>query len=447
MSPLQHGETVTVGPGRSSRGATWSQPAEAAPAVSTGLPAARRTYRILLLTQDLKLAGAQRQLVELARGLAAAAYDVRVGILEPGGPLTSDLTAGAIPLVAFPRRWRWDLWPVVQLANYLRHEGIDIIHSFLFLPSFYGRLAGRLARVSCISSLRGTGIEGWYRYRLDIATCSLCDALIANSAAGRADYVAHGGPPEKIVVIRNGLDSARLQPTAALPAERARWHVDRFEQLIGMVGTMENLRDHRLLVSAMRHVVRVKPRTGLLLVGDGTLRDEIGALVRRLELSDHVVFTGTVRRAEEVYPLLDVYVQASATEGISNSILESMFCALPVVATNVGGNPEVVLHGRTGYLVPRGDESAMAQALLALLSDPHLRHRMGHEGLQYARAAFGLERMVSDTQGVYEGLICGNRQPADYGSGSAEMRSGGGGTAPATTSSAPMSTPAPCGRV
>jgi glycosyltransferase involved in cell wall biosynthesis len=182
-----------------------------------------------------------------------------------------------------------------------------------------------------------------------------------------------------------------------------------------MVGTMESLRDHRLLVSAMRHVVRAKPRTGLLLVGDGTLRNEIGALVRRLELSDHVIFTGTLRRPEEVYPLLDVYAQASATEGISNSILEAMLCALPVVATDVGGNPEVVLHGQTGYLVPCGDESAMAQALLILLVDPHLRRRMGGEGFQYARTAFGLERLVTDTEDLYETLMCGANGQAEAG--------------------------------
>jgi glycosyltransferase involved in cell wall biosynthesis len=363
------------------------------------------TYRILLLTQDLKLAGAQRQLVELARGLAAAGHDVRVGVLEPGGPLTADITGAGIALSAFRRRWRWDLLPVVSLASYLRRERIDVIHSFLFLPSFYSRFAGRLARVpAIISSLRGSRIEGHLRYRLDVATSSLCHAITANSAAGRDDYVEHGGAREKIVVIRNGLDSSRLCATP-VHADRVHWKLDRFDLLIGMVGTMEDLRDHRLLVTAMEQIVRRKSGVGLVLVGDGTLRPEIEALVQHLGISQHVVLTGTLRHPERIYPLLAVYVQASATEGISNSILEAMFCALPVVATDVGGNPETVVHGRTGTIVPPGDPAAMADAVVALLDDPARRREMGREAQQRARTSFGLKGMLQATQELYDTLL------------------------------------------
>jgi glycosyltransferase involved in cell wall biosynthesis len=291
---------------------------------------------------------------------------------------------------------------------YLRRERIDVVHSFLFLPGFYSRFAGRLSGVPAnISSLRGTGIEGGYRYRLDVATASLCDAIIANSAAGRDDYVAHGGPQDKIVVIRNGVDSSRF---LIGEIDRAQWKLDRFDRLIGMVGTMEELRDHRTLVQAMQQVVRHRPRVGLFLVGDGTLRAEIEASVERLRISQHVVFAGTLRYPEQVYPVLDVYVQASATEGISNSILEAMFHALPVVATNLGGNPEVVLHGKTGYLVPARDPSAMAHALLALLDAPVLRRQLGQAALQRARTAFSLESMLQGTLDVYQQLLCTGRQ-------------------------------------
>src|SRR5206468_10993722 len=139
--------------------------------------------------------------------------------------------------------------------------------SFLFLPNFYARLAGHLAGVPAIvSSLRGKGIEGRLRYRIDVATCSLCDVVIANSAAGRDDYVRRGASPDKVVVIRNGLDPARLT-AGADPAGRRRWGLDRFEHVVGMVASLQGLKAQRLLVSAMQEVVRRHPRPGLVLVG------------------------------------------------------------------------------------------------------------------------------------------------------------------------------------
>ena len=173
--------------------------------------------RVLLLTQNLDVWGAQRQIVELARGLVRAEYDVRLGALEPMGTLVEDVERLGIPMHAFPRRWRWDLSPIRDLARYLRREHIDVVHSFLFLPNFYARLAGKLAATpAVVSSLRSTGIEGAPRYALDIATCALCDALIANSQAGADHYVRRGGLRGRIAVVRNGFTPRPLPPPSAL---------------------------------------------------------------------------------------------------------------------------------------------------------------------------------------------------------------------------------------
>jgi glycosyltransferase involved in cell wall biosynthesis len=364
-------------------------------------------YKVLLLTQDLELCGAQRQLVELTSGLDRTRYEVRVGTLEPGGPFTETLVELGIPLVSFERRWRWDLSPIWRLARYLRQEQIDIVHSFLFLPNFYSRFAGRLAGTPAIvSSLRGAGIEGRHRYRLDVWTCRMCHVLIANSAAGRDHYIQHGGPPAKLVVIRNGINQARFSCALALHDVKAQWGLLRFDHLIGMVAAMENRKDHRLLLLAMKEVIHWKPQTGLILVGDGSLRPQLEALARDMGLAAHVVFTGQLRWPERLYPMFDIYVQASAEgEGISNSILEAMSYALPVVTTDVGGNREVVLDAVTGYLVPPGDSGYLAQVLISLLDDPPRRKEMGEEALNRVRTVFSLEKMVSTTQRLYEELL------------------------------------------
>ena len=364
--------------------------------------------RVLLLTQDLDVWGAQRQLVELAKGLDRTRYDVRVGTLEPGGPLTAELVAHGIPVIAFPRRWRWDLRPIQQLNQYLRQHSIDIIHSFMFLPNFYARFAGKLARTpAVVSSLRSSGvrIEGWHRLAIDVGTCGLCDALIANSAAGAEQYVRYGGLRSRVTVVRNGLCPRPAPSPAALQKAATAWGVTRFEQRIGMVAALEPRKHQALLIDAMRTVVRQFPHAGLLLAGDGSQRPHLEHLVQSLGLGASVVFVGTIQ-PDCLYPLLDVYVQASAFgEGVSNSILEAMAHGLPVVATDVGGNREVVIEGRTGHIVPPGNDSALAAALCTLLADPARRQDMGEAGRQRVRSEFDIATMVAGTGAVYDSLL------------------------------------------
>ena len=363
--------------------------------------------RVLLLTQDLEVWGAQRQLVELAKGLWQKGYDVRVGTLETGGPLTSELNEFGISVEDFSRRWRWDASPISRLATYLRSNAIDIVHSFMFLPNFYTRFAGRLAGTpAVVSSLRSTGIEGWPRYALDVGTCFMCDVLIANSAAGRDHYVSRGGLRNRIVVVRNGLAESSARSAAQALDARATLGCGSFGILIGMVAAMEFRKDQALLVRAMQSVVRDKPQAGLVLAGDGSTRCKVEQLVRTLGLESHVTFLGTVRQAQLLYPLLDVYVQASfGEEGTSNSILEAMAHGLPVIATDVGGNREVVVDGRTGILVRKGDVQGLSQAILDLLDHPERRVAMGRAGQERFRTEFSLDVMVSATERVYDRVL------------------------------------------
>ncbi len=363
--------------------------------------------RILLLSQDLDIWGAQRQIVELAKGLARHHHDVRLGALAADGPLRAELIEHGIPVESFARRWRWDLSPIARLASYLRSQRIEVVHAFMFLPNFYSRLAGRWAGTpAVISSLRSTGIEGWPRYAADVATCFLCDAMIANSAAGRDHYLRRGGLRSRMAVVRNGWAPRRAVPEPAAAARRRDWGLQRFRQLIGMVGALEWRKDQRRLIEAMVEISRSAPDTGLVLAGDGSRRRPLGDLAQSLGLGDRVVFLGTLANPDPLYDLLDVYVQASFEgEGISNSILEAMAHARPVIATDVGGNREVVADQRTGILIPPGDAAALAGGVLALLADDARRQRMGRAGAARVQQEFGLETMIEATESIYDAVL------------------------------------------
>jgi len=363
--------------------------------------------RVLLLSYDLDVWGAQRQLVELAKGLDPIRHDVRVGVLATDGALRTELDAAGIPVVDFARSWRWDLAPIFRLRRYLKSEAIDVLHSFLFLPNFYARLGGRLAGTpAVVSSLRAVGIEGWPRFAADVATCFLCDAMVANSAAGAEHYIGHGGLRSRVVVIRNGFPPPPTVDTVALHQAATRWGLDRFRRRIGMIAALEPRKDQALLIRAFAQLSPSFPDTGLILAGGGAQRESLERLIATLGVTANVVLLGKIHDSHLLHELLDVYVQASFSgEGISNSILEAMSHARPVVATDIGGNKEVVVDNRTGYIVPAGDVDALATRLRELLDDDALRWRLGSDGQHRVRTSFSVEQLVAATCEVYDRLL------------------------------------------
>lgn len=375
------------------------------PNLSLDVLGARR-WRVLLLTQDFDVWGAQRQIVALARTLDPSRYEVRLGTLDSRGELGRELELAGIPVESFERRWRWDLSPITRLRDYLRREKIDILHSFLFLPNFYARWAGRLAGTpAIISSLRGTGIEGWPRYALDVATCLLCHRMIANSEAGREHYVRRGGPRRRMVVVRNGLRPCPPVDPGEVAALRERWRERGFTSLIGMVGALEPRKDHETVLRALPRVLASWPGAGLLLAGDGSKRAALEQLAAQLGVAARVAFLGTVPEPAALYAAFDVYAQSSHCEGISNSILEAMAQGRPVVATRAGGNGEVIVDGQTGYLVAPRDPASLAARIVELLADPARRAAMGQAAQERVRTAFGLEAMAAATSRVYESVL------------------------------------------
>ncbi|HZN03345.1 MAG TPA: glycosyltransferase [Candidatus Polarisedimenticolia bacterium] len=357
--------------------------------------------KALLVTQDLQRAGAQRQCVELALGLLRAGWKVEVACLEAGGALAAELQAAGVPIHQMPRRWRWDLSPAFGLAGLVARLDPDVVQTFLFLPNFYGRAARLLRRPRLlVSSLRSTGIEGWPRYLAEVVLAPLCDRILANSEAGRNDLVARGVAPRRVVVVRNGMRLERFDAALAGATTPAGCGAR-----LGMVAQMERRKDHIGLVEALARVRARVPEARLVLAGDGSLRQAVEERVARLGLSDSVELPGIVERPETLYAALAIYVQASAAEeGTSNSILEAMACGRPVIATDIGGNREVVEDGTTGLVVPPRDPDALARAILSLLADPGRLEAMGEAGQRAVRTRFSLDTMIRETLAAYRGV-------------------------------------------
>jgi sugar transferase (PEP-CTERM/EpsH1 system associated) len=217
-----------------------------------------------------------------------------------------------------------------------------------------------------------------------------------------------GIPERRISAIHNGVDTAKFSPAPRPEDIFPAGFLPPEPFVIGTLGRFEQVKDQPNLVRAFIALLLRRPelreRARLVLVGDGSLRSEIEALLEGHQLRELCWMPGFRDDANQLYRCLDVFVLPSKREGISNTILEAMACGLPVVATRVGGNPEIVRDQVTGQLVPSEDPEGMAEALLAYLDDPELLRRHGEAARRSALDDFSLQAMMDRYAAVYLGL-------------------------------------------
>jgi glycosyltransferase involved in cell wall biosynthesis len=226
------------------------------------------------------------------------------------------------------------------------------------------------------------------------------DCFICASDAVRRMLIDDGIPAARAVTVYEGIDLGHVD--AAPPANL---HADLWlphgSPIVGNVAALVPHKGQRHLIEAAALVVKRVPDARFVIAGEGELRPALERLIKEHRLDKHVFLAGFRPDILSVHKSFDVFVMSSVTEGLGTSLLDAMACGKPVVATTAGGMPEVVDDGKTGILVPPRDHTAMADALIRLLSSAELRARMGAAGLERVRATFSAERMVQDTLEIY----------------------------------------------
>jgi glycosyltransferase involved in cell wall biosynthesis len=304
---------------------------------------------------------------------------------------------------------------VAALYRLLRAERPDVVHTHTAKAGFVGRLAARLAGVPVVvHTYHGHVLHGYYSglqtrllRAMERGLGLLSDGLVAVSPRVKQDLVRYRvARPEKIRVIPLGFD---LKPFLGASrngsAFRRELGVPQTARLIGIVGRIFPIKNHRLFLDAAARVARSDADARFLVVGDGTLRADMERHAAALGIGDRVLFTGWRRDLERIYPELDVLVVSSNNEGTPVSAIEAMASGCPVVATRVGGLPDLVDHGVTGLLTPPGDPVALAGTVVDLLRDRDRGRRMGQAGRGRARERFTLDRLVGDVEALYDELL------------------------------------------
>lgn len=354
--------------------------------------------RLLFLVTTFDRGGAEKVITCLARSLPRDRYTVAVAALQGrSGRIAADLAVAGVPTHDLRMRTKLDLGGALRLRTLLRRERVEVLYSFLFHASLMARLVGAWCGVPVrISTERIAGWEGPARRLLNRLTAGLATRVVAVSEAVRDETARTlGVPPERITVIPNGVNTHEFTPTPRPVVA----------PVIGCTGRLHRKNGHRILLDAFAAIREAVPEARLLLVGDGPERGPLERTVTRRGLGGAVTFAGEQADVRPWLHRMAVYVQPSIAEGMSNSILEAMACGLPVVATRVGGTPEVVEDGVSGLLVPPDDPSALATSLLTLLGDPARRAAMGAAGRDRVARQFNETDMIRRTTAFLDALV------------------------------------------
>lgn len=365
------------------------------------LPGAQSPPGLFLMTNSFEIGGSERQFAALARSLNPAAFRVHLGCIQRRGSFLEGL--GRVP--DFPLGGSLyglkSLWTRLRLAQYLQRNNVAIAQAFDFYTNLTLIPSARLAGVPVIiGSQRQLGdLLSRSKSRAQAAVLRWCDVVVCNSRAAADRLVDQGMRESRVVVIGNGLPASAFAET--LPSVPSRPGVLR----VGMVARMNSRsKNHKVFLRAAARLSGRFPGVEFLLVGDGPLRPELEREVESLGLKSQVFFLGDRKDIPAILASLDVSVQPSCSESLSNAILESMAAGVPVVASRVGGNPELITQDR-GMLVAPADDRAFADAIERLLRDEAMRAEFGHNAKQFTRDNFTLERTRKLHEELYAELL------------------------------------------
>lgn len=369
--------------------------------------------RVTFLVGSLDLGGAERQLVRLANSLAPERFEARIVTMFAGGPLLAELRPG-IPVTHLCLREagrRKSRWPFVlgarlllRLHRGLRAERPDVLHAYMPVAYVMGALAGWALRIPVVVAgrrgLTSFHVYPQWRWRLLARLANRrIDLHICNSEAVRRWAVEREGlSVDRTAVVPNGLDP----PEGTAPELEPAW---RGPASAAMIANLMHYKGHEHVLRAAALVARAHPEFRLVLFGDGPERDRVLGLRRELGLDARVVLAGRRPDAARFLPGFGFAVLGSLHEGFPNALMEAMAGGVPVVATAVGGVPELVEDGVHGLLVPPADPRAMAEAITWMIEHPEERRRMGRAGRERVLERFGVDRMVRRTEALYASAL------------------------------------------
>jgi glycosyltransferase involved in cell wall biosynthesis len=365
--------------------------------------------KVLQLVEDLKIGGAEKVIADIALGIDKGNFESHIWCLSKGGSIADELKEKGASVKILGISSYFNPLNILKLATLLKKAKPDIVHTHGYFASVIGRIAANYARVPVLFNHVHSTYWDYKKRNLFIEkllskhtqTIICCSEAVRNFVTKNEKI-----DPSKTIVIYNGVDVERFSNSKYISAKRMELGINPNDPVIGTVSSLTPHKGHKYLLLAAREILETFSSTKFLFVGDGGLKEELEDQAKNLNIFSNVIFTGTRKNIPELLNLIDIFVlPSSSREGLGISIIEAMAVEKPVVATNIGGVPEVVEDGKTGILVPPKNPEALAGAVIELLNNPGKTKEMGRLGRLRIKEKFTTGNMISEIEILYRSLF------------------------------------------
>ena len=367
---------------------------------------------MFLIDQMRNIGGAEKNLLNIISHLNRDRFEISLYTFQLDFPMIKILKQKKIPCkqISYPTTLRGFL-KFFALSNTIRKRKIKILHSYFEGSDIWGMLLAKLSGIPVtISSKRDMGfsknkkILTAYKFINPFVT-----RIIAVSEAVRCQInIQEKVNLNKIITIYNGVDISKYFVSKYNKALKSQLNLSTFSPIVGVLANIKPVKGLEFFIQAAAKVLNRFPETQFIVIGAclpnhecQSYYDKLKSLVKKLKLENNFYFVGERSDIPDLLSILDVSVLPSLSEGFSNTVLESMSAGLPLVVTDVGGNSEAVIDGKTGFVVPPKDIVKMADSINLLLANKELAKKMGREGRKRAQQLFSMDRMINKIENLY----------------------------------------------
>lgn len=364
----------------------------------------RQKIKIMYINFSLAVGGIETLILRICKNLDKSKFVAYVCVFESDGELQPEFEKAGIQTYIIEKGKGLDWLLPIKLIKLFKQKEIDVVHAHNQSSWLYGAIAARLANIPLVYTEHTIiNQKKWLRIEKILSRITTQITTVADSVAKFMISKA-GVRPEKVSVLYNGIDADIYNQNIGLRLNKTEFSIKHTDLLIGNVASLLPKKDHRTLLMAFKLVVAKIPEAKLMIAGEGPMKNDLINLTSMLELKESVRFLGNRKDVPELLKIFNVFVLSSVREGLPMVLLEAMASGLPVVATAVDGNPELVAHGEAGFIVPPGNPEALAGAIISVLSDRDLAETMGAKGKKIVKDKFAFSDMIKAYENIYKNV-------------------------------------------
>jgi L-malate glycosyltransferase len=375
-----------------------------------------RPVPVLLMTHSLGIGGSERQMAEVAKALDRSRFEAHAGCFHADGMRADELRAARVPILELPVT-SFASFSTVKgaqlLLRYIREHRIQLVHSFDVPLNVFAAPVGWLARkpVVLTSQRAHRLLTPGLLHRLVRITDRLTDGIVVNCEFMRRHLMEDEKVPARMVhLCYNGIDVAAFQEKGDGAEAATHPQLGQATVVIGVVCALRPEKGLDTLVTGFASIAGEHPGARLLIVGSGPERDRLGAQTQSLGIADRCVFVPATHEVARWLRAIDIFVLPSLSEAFSNALMEAMACGCSVVASNVGGNPELAGNPERGSLFESGNPFSLASVLRDLISNPERRRERGAAASRFIRQGFSIQASAARMAEIYIESLSGRER-------------------------------------